>query len=77
VVDIFAGSNTTGMVAEAEGRRWLAFELSREYAAASVLRFVPEGLPVGRMKEIYRSILQGEQVLIEEEAGFQPQLLAV
>ena len=48
VVDIFAGSNTTGMVAEAEGRRWLAFELSREYVAASVLRFVPKGLSVGK-----------------------------
>jgi len=26
VVDIFAGSNTTGQVAEAEGRQWLSFE---------------------------------------------------
>jgi site-specific DNA-methyltransferase (cytosine-N4-specific) len=77
VVDIFAGSNTTGMVAEAEGRRWLAFELSREYAAASVLRFVPRGLPVARMRYIYESILRSEPVSIEEEVGFQRQLLAV
>ena len=77
VVDIFAGSNTTGMVAEAEGRRWLAFELNREYVAASVLRFVPKALPTARMKELYTNILLGEQVFVDEEIGFQPQLLAV
>jgi site-specific DNA-methyltransferase (cytosine-N4-specific) len=77
VVDIFAGSNTTGMVAEAEGRRWLAFELEREYVAASALRFVPKGLPTARMKELYSAILRGEPVCVEEEMGFQPQLLAV
>ena len=77
VVDIFAGSNTTGMVAEAEGRRWLAFELNREYVAASVLRFVPRGLPVARMKELYDSVLRSEPVYLEEELGFQRQLIAV
>lgn len=77
VVDIFAGSNTTGMVAEAEGRRWQSFELSREYVAASVFRFVPKGLSAARTKELYATILRGEQVSIEEEAGFQPQLRAV
>jgi site-specific DNA-methyltransferase (cytosine-N4-specific) len=77
VVDIFAGSNTTGMVAESEGRRWLAFELNREYVAASVLRFVPNRLTVSRMKELYESVLRGESVSIEEEIGFQSHLLAV
>lgn len=77
VVDIFAGSNTTGMSAEAEGRRWMAFELSREYVAASALRFVPKGLPVARMSELYASILGGKQVSIEEEVGFQQRLIAV
>jgi site-specific DNA-methyltransferase (cytosine-N4-specific) len=77
VVDIFAGSNTTGMVAEAEGRHWLAFELNREYVAASVLRFVPKGLPVARMRELYESVLHSQPVSIEEEVGFQSQLLAV
>ena len=77
VVDIFAGSNTTGMVAEAEGRRWLAFELSREYVAASVLRFVPTALPVSRVKELYESILRGDPVSVDHETGFQRQLLAV
>lgn len=39
VLDFFAGSNTTGAVAEAAGRRWVAFEASGEYLAASVFRF--------------------------------------
>jgi DNA modification methylase len=39
VLDFFAGSNTTGAVAEAAGRRWIAFEANAEYLAASVFRF--------------------------------------
>lgn len=40
VLDIFAGSNTTGAVAETLGRRWLAFEINRQYLAASIFRFL-------------------------------------
>ena len=40
VVDIFSGSNTTGMVAENLQRKWCSFELSKEYVANSVFRFV-------------------------------------
>jgi len=39
VVDPFAGSNTTGAVAERLGRRWLAIEQSPEYLRDSQLRF--------------------------------------
>lgn len=39
VLDPFAGSNTTGRVAEDLGRRWLAFELKDDYLRASALRF--------------------------------------
>lgn len=39
VVDPFAGSNTTGRVAEDRYRRWLAFELDDEYVRASRFRF--------------------------------------
>jgi site-specific DNA-methyltransferase (cytosine-N4-specific) len=39
VLDPFAGSNTTGAIAEALDRRWLAFELEREYLVASRGRF--------------------------------------
>jgi site-specific DNA-methyltransferase (cytosine-N4-specific) len=41
VVDPFAGSNTTGFVAESLGRRWIAFELDPDYLRASALRFKP------------------------------------
>jgi len=39
VLDPFAGSNTTGSVAEGLGRRWIGIELLREYAEDSELRF--------------------------------------
>jgi site-specific DNA-methyltransferase (cytosine-N4-specific) len=43
VLDVFAGSNTTGFVAEQMGRKWLAFELRLEYAQSSALRFEARG----------------------------------
>jgi DNA modification methylase len=39
VLDIFAGSNTTGETAERLGRRWISADISAEYVAASILRF--------------------------------------
>ena len=39
VVDPFAGSNTTGMVAGRLGRKWLAIEKVEEYLRASQYRF--------------------------------------
>lgn len=39
VIDIFGGSMTTGWAAERLGRRWLGFELSPGYVAASRWRF--------------------------------------
>jgi DNA modification methylase len=39
VLDPFAGSNTTGMVAQELERRWLAFEMERNYLDASKFRF--------------------------------------
>jgi DNA modification methylase len=39
VLDPFAGSNTTGAVAEEQGRKWLAVEADAAYAAASRIRF--------------------------------------
>ncbi|MCC6970834.1 MAG: site-specific DNA-methyltransferase [Phycisphaerales bacterium] len=39
VLDPFAGSNTTGMVAEAIERRYLAFEMDDSYLEASKFRF--------------------------------------
>jgi DNA modification methylase len=39
VVDPFAGSNTTGRVAEDLGRQWLGFDLLSEYVETSRFRF--------------------------------------
>ncbi len=45
VLDIFAGSNTTGCAANELGRRWIAFEKDRTYLAASAFRFIDELAP--------------------------------
>jgi len=42
VLDPFAGSNTTGAVAQALGRRWLSVEADWAYAAHSIGRFDPD-----------------------------------
>lgn len=42
VLDPFAGSNTTGRVAETLRRKWLSVELNPEYVAGSKLRFHPD-----------------------------------
>ncbi len=47
VLDPFAGSNTTGAVAESLFRQWLAFELREDYLAASKIRFQENHLPLG------------------------------
>lgn len=40
VVDFFGGSNSTGKAAQDLDRQWLSFELDREYAASSAVRFI-------------------------------------
>lgn len=62
VVDIFAGSNTTGAVAEVEGRRWLAFDESRDYLAASSFRFLKETAAAGDVTKVHERINSGESV---------------
>lgn len=66
VLDIFAGSNTTGMVAEEEGRRWLAFELSREYLAASSFRFLSASSSSEVMRYVHARVLAGESVVLND-----------
>ncbi|HEV2416993.1 MAG TPA: site-specific DNA-methyltransferase [Terriglobia bacterium] len=48
VVDPFAGSNTTGAVAESLGRRWKAFEINSDYLDASKARFPSTSVKVPR-----------------------------
>jgi site-specific DNA-methyltransferase (cytosine-N4-specific) len=42
VLDLFAGSNITGQIAEQKGRHWLAFEKEQKYIDASQFRFLTE-----------------------------------
>jgi site-specific DNA-methyltransferase (cytosine-N4-specific) len=42
ILDPFAGSNTTGWVAESLNRRWIAFEIEEIYLRASKFRFEEE-----------------------------------
>jgi site-specific DNA-methyltransferase (cytosine-N4-specific) len=57
VVDIFAGSNTTGEVAELEGRYWLAFEEVKENVAASAFRFLDRSESAEQASHIFSSIM--------------------
>lgn len=73
VVDIFAGSNTTGITAEHKGRRWLSFEERIDYVAASALRFLPQGVSDATVREVYTRLLHGE-VLHMDDFSIQPEL---
>jgi DNA modification methylase len=54
VVDPFAGSNTTGAVAESLKRRWIASEAVEEYLKASTFRFEePEKQPDPRQVTLF------------------------
>lgn len=57
VLDIFAGSNTTGLAAEKLGRRWIAFEQDRTYLAASAFRFVDKSASEEGVIALYKEIL--------------------
>lgn len=66
VLDMFAGSNTTGMVAEAAGRRWLAFDNRIDYLAASAFRFVTPNATVETLRSVHGRILAGEEVVLDD-----------
>lgn len=46
ILDPFAGSNTTGFVAELMERNWIAIEVMEEYGRQAQLRFEAEGIPL-------------------------------
>lgn len=68
VLDIFAGSNTTGQVAQALGRRWISAELSRNYVAASAFRFLDRRITDAEMREAYERIYRGETINLDSYA---------
>jgi DNA modification methylase len=67
VVDIFSGSNTTGEVAEREGRHWLSFEERLEYVAASIFRFLPSDMLEHQMRTTFDKVSHGESVSLHEQ----------
>jgi site-specific DNA-methyltransferase (cytosine-N4-specific) len=58
VLDIFAGSNTTGEVAEYKKRRWIACDLDKNYLEASALRFFEEPIDE-KQNNIYSKLVNG------------------
>ena len=69
VLDIFAGSNTTGQVAESEGRHWIAFEERMEYLAPSAFRFFSRDDGAKDMVSVYNRISAGETVELDTHTG--------
>jgi DNA modification methylase len=67
VLDIFAGSNTTGAVAEREGRRWLAFDERRDYLAASAFRFFPDSATDADLRAAHDAVLAGKPLDLRRE----------
>ncbi|WP_243859660.1 DNA-methyltransferase [Amycolatopsis arida] len=61
VVDFFGGSNTTGRAAENLGRRWISCELDHEYAAQSVVRFMPAA-NMGEVRASIEGIVAGKSL---------------
>lgn len=64
VVDIFAGSNTTGEVAEMKMRQWIACDLDRDYLAASALRFFEYPLN-DKQRIIFTHLSEGTSIPVD------------
>lgn len=63
VLDIFAGSNTTGFAAEELKRRWIAYEQDRSYLAASAFRFIGRDDSDEAASTIYTQLMTAEKPL--------------
>ncbi len=67
VLDIFAGSNTTGWIAQQLNRNWLSFELEHQYLSASVLRFLNKE-PFEEVRPKYETLLLNPKAKIDADA---------
>jgi DNA modification methylase len=68
VVDIFAGSNTTGFVAENEGRHWLVFDNELQYLATSSFRSMNEDISEHDLSAAYQKIMTGNSLEVTSMA---------
>ena len=65
VLDIFAGSNTTGFAAEQLERSWIAFEKDPSYLASSAFRFLDKSQNLHDVMALYESLIaQKESVCL-------------
>jgi len=62
VLDIFAGSNTSGAAAENAGRYWIAFEKDKSYLLASAFRFLDE-MSNDELNKFWSYALSSEQTI--------------
>jgi site-specific DNA-methyltransferase (cytosine-N4-specific) len=67
VLDIFAGSNTSGEAAENLGRKWIAFEKERSYLAASAFRFLENNRSDKEIQDFYSVLLKQDKVEIRKK----------
>ena len=67
VVDPFAGSCVTGVVAENLARQWVCCELSEEYLLGGRARFVPTVQPLPRQREVPYEITSPCTLPVNEE----------
>ena len=74
VLDIFAGSNTTGAVAENLGRNWISFEEERIYLAASAFRFLDDG-SLAKAQSIFDQLITPDIFSFQLPQKIQPVLL--
>lgn len=68
VLDIFAGSNTTGSVAEKLRRKWYAFDISHEYLAVSIFRFFDKD-NIEKAKKIFDDLMINKEVNYKLESS--------
>ena len=73
VLDIFAGSNTTGWVAECEGRQWLAFDDRLDYLATSSFRFFADAATDAELKAAHAAIIHGKTADLRRDVFQSPQ----
>lgn len=63
VLDIFAGSNTTGAAAESVNRRWIAFEQNLSYLSASVFRFIDANESIDPAAKLFEKLLARQETI--------------
>ena len=71
VLDIFAGSNTTGAAAEAAKRYWIAFEQKPLYLAASAFRFLDKNQSLDDTSLLFKKLTMVQEPVHISQAAAQ------